>query len=66
MAKTILSPITHARNFLSAGAFSVANGLIPGITITPRMIEISLEKFTSSRTWAQEQNQNSIQKTWQD
>ena len=38
MAKTILSPVTHARNFLSAGAFSVANGLIPGITITPRMM----------------------------
>jgi hypothetical protein len=39
MAKTILTPITHARNFLSAGAFSVANGLIPGITITPRMMK---------------------------
>ena len=37
MAKTILSPITHARNFVSAGAFAVANGLLPGITITPRM-----------------------------
>ena len=37
MAKTILSPVTHARNFISAGAFAVANGLLPGITITPRM-----------------------------
>ena len=37
MAKTILSPVTHARNFVSAGAFAVANGLLPGITITPRM-----------------------------
>ena len=37
MAKTILSPVTHARNFVSAGAFSVANGLAPGIGITPRM-----------------------------
>ena len=33
MAKTILSPVTHARNFLSAGAFAVANGIIPGITV---------------------------------
>ena len=29
MAKTILSPITHARNFISAGAFATANGIIP-------------------------------------
>ena len=29
IAKTILSPITHARNFISAGAFAAANGLLP-------------------------------------
>ena len=29
MAKTILSPITHVRNFVSAGAFATANGIIP-------------------------------------
>ena len=29
MAKTILSPFTHGRNFLSAGAFATANGIIP-------------------------------------
>jgi hypothetical protein len=29
IAKTILSPITHLRNFISAGAFSAANGIIP-------------------------------------
>ena len=29
MAKTILAPFTHARNFLSAGAFAAANGIIP-------------------------------------
>jgi hypothetical protein len=34
MAKTILSPITHARNFISAGAFAAANGLIPGLTVS--------------------------------
>ena len=37
MAKTILSIVTHARNFISAGAFSVANGLIPGVNITPKI-----------------------------
>ena len=31
MAKTILSPFTHMRNFLSAGAFATANGIIPFI-----------------------------------
>ena len=29
MAKTILSPITHMRNFISAGAFAAANGILP-------------------------------------
>ena len=29
IAKTILSPITHMRNFISAGAFAAANGIIP-------------------------------------
>jgi hypothetical protein len=35
IAKTILSPITHVRNFVSAGAFAGANGLLPGVTISP-------------------------------
>ena len=30
LAKTVLSPITHFRNFFSAGAFTAANGLLPG------------------------------------
>jgi hypothetical protein len=30
IAKTILSPVTHMRNFVSAGAFAAANGIIPG------------------------------------
>ena len=29
IAKTILSPVTHMRNFISAGAFATANGIIP-------------------------------------
>jgi len=39
MAKTILSVFTHARNFISAGAFSVANGILPGINITPKTVQ---------------------------
>ena len=34
LAKTVLSPITHARNFISAGAFAAANGIIPGLTVS--------------------------------
>jgi hypothetical protein len=29
LAKTVLSPITHLRNLISAGAFAAANGIIP-------------------------------------
>ena len=29
IAKTILSPVTHMRNFISAGAFATANGIVP-------------------------------------
>ena len=35
IAKTILSPVTHARNFFSAGAFAAAQGFIPGVTVSP-------------------------------
>ncbi len=34
LAKTVLSPITHVRNFVSASAFTTANGLIPGLTVS--------------------------------
>ena len=29
IAKTILAPVTHMRNFISAGAFAAANGIFP-------------------------------------
>ena len=29
IAKTILSPVTHARNFISAASFAAANGILP-------------------------------------
>ena len=31
MAKTILAPFTHVRNFLSAASFAAANGIVPGV-----------------------------------
>ena len=31
LAKTVLSPVTHVRNFVSAGAFAAGNGIIPNI-----------------------------------
>ena len=31
LAKTVLSPITHFRNFVSAGAFAAGNGIIPNL-----------------------------------
>ena len=31
LAKTVLSPITHVRNFISAGAFAAGNGIIPNV-----------------------------------
>ena len=33
IAKTILSPVTHLRNFISAGAFAAANGIIPAVDL---------------------------------
>ena len=29
IAKTVLSPVTHVKNFISAGAFATANGILP-------------------------------------
>ena len=33
IAKTILSPVTHLRNFVSAGAFAAANGILPAADV---------------------------------
>jgi len=33
IAKTILSPVTHIRNFISSGAFATANGIIPDVKV---------------------------------
>ena len=34
IAKTILSPVTHLRNFVSAGAFAAANGIVPAADVS--------------------------------
>jgi|8_EtaG_2_1085327.scaffolds.fasta_scaffold00155_29 hypothetical protein len=34
IAKTILSPVTHLRNFVSAGAFAAANGILPATDLS--------------------------------
>ena len=39
LAKTILSPVTHLRNLISAGAFATANGIIP----TPANMKLAYE-----------------------
>ena len=53
IAKTILSPITHARNFVSAGAFATANGIIP----TPGAIRDSYQALQTSLKGTRKQNE---------
>jgi hypothetical protein len=59
MAKTILSPVTHARNFVSAGAFAVANGYFQGLLLLLEWLEQLGEIYKLLRQ-EQELNQNSI------
>jgi len=48
VAKTILSPITHVRNLISAAAFSTANGVLPLIPINPSDYSIFMKSFKDS------------------
>ena len=45
VAKTILSPVTHIRNLVSAGAFAAANGIIPFIHYNPKMMAQAFKKL---------------------
>jgi len=47
IAKTILSPVTHMRNFISAGAFAAANGIIPA-TVKDVSIEVGGKMITGN------------------
>jgi len=52
MAKTILSPITHMRNFISAGAFATANGIIPD----PAAIKLAYQTLQTPLKGTRKQN----------
>ena len=56
IAKTILSPITHVRNFLSASAFATANGIIPGVTLTPAMMKEAFGALQVNMKGTRQQN----------
>ena len=47
IAKTILSPVTHSRNFVSAGAFATANGIIP----SPTAIKDAYQALQTGLIW---------------
>ena len=53
LAKTVLSPITHARNLISAGAFATANGIIP----TPSAIKTAYQALQVPLKGARKQNE---------
>ena len=52
LAKTVLSPITHARNFISAGAFATANGIIP----TPSALKTAYQALQVPLKGTRQQN----------
>jgi hypothetical protein len=52
IAKTILSPVTHVRNFVSAGAFATANGIIP----TPGAIKDAYQALQTGLIGTSKQN----------
>ena len=52
LAKTVLSPITHARNLISAGAFATANGIIP----TPSAIKTAYQALQTPLKGTRKQN----------
>ena len=57
IAKTILSPITHVRNFLSASMFATANGIIPGVTLTPDMMKEAFSALQVGMKGTRQQNE---------
>ncbi|WP_341715226.1 hypothetical protein [Limnobacter sp.] len=53
IAKTILSPFTHVRNLISAGAFATANGIVP----TPSAMKEAYSALQIGLKGAQTQNE---------
>jgi len=55
IAKTILSPITHLRNFVSAGAFAAANGILPAAD--PAAIKQAYQALQTGLKGTRQQNE---------
>ena len=55
IAKTILSPVTHLRNFVSAGAFAAANGIIPAAD--PAAIKQAYQALQTGLKGTRQQNE---------
>jgi len=55
IAKTILSPVTHLRNFVSAGAFAAANGILPGAD--PAIIKQAYQALQTNLKGTRQQNE---------
>ena len=55
IAKTILSPVTHLRNFVSAGAFAAANGILPGAD--PAVIKQAYQALQTGLKGTRQQNE---------
>ncbi len=57
IAKTILSPVTHLRNFVSAGAFAAANGILPMNPLKAKAIKNAYQALQTGLVGTRKQNE---------
>ena len=57
IAKTILSPVTHLRNFVSAGAFAAANGILPLNPLKAKAIKNAYQALQTPLKGTRRQNE---------
>jgi len=57
IAKTILSPVTHLRNFVSAGAFAAANGILPLNPLKAKAIKNAYQSLQTGLIGTRKQNE---------
>jgi hypothetical protein len=57
IAKTILSPVTHLRNFVSAGAFAAANGILPLNPLKAKAIKNAYQALQTGLIGTRKQNE---------
>ena len=57
IAKTILSPVTHLRNFVSAGAFAAANGILPLNPLKAKAIKNAYQALQTGLVGTRKQNE---------